>query len=245
VSRDVAAGADAAHAYETLEEFSGLDVRAIVSTRAAGDLGMAGTAPVGQLLDRWTALRVALGDGRPVARFASAIQVHGAHVVEYGEGWRGWLRSDAADGHFSRARGIGFAVTIADCVPIFVAHPAGAIALLHAGWRGTAAGILTRTLLLFAAHGLAPTELRIHMGPAICGRCYEVGADVYAKITGQAAAHPRKIDLRAVLADQARAGGARNITVSECCTMCDNARFFSHRAGDSGRQVAAIAAPSA
>ncbi len=244
MSRDLASGANAADAYETLDEFAGLDVRAIVSTRVAGDLGMSGTAPVGQLLDRWAAVRAALGDGRPVPRFASAIQVHGTHVVEYGDGWCGWLRSDAADGHFSHTRGIGFAVTIADCVPVFVAHPAGAVALLHAGWRGTAAGILTRTLLLFAAHGLAPTELRIHMGPAICGQCYEVGADVYAKITGQAVPRPTKIDLRAVLADQAHAGGARNITVSRWCTLCDNDRFFSHRAGDSGRQVAAIAVPS-
>jgi YfiH family protein len=244
VSRDLDVSAGTGHVCEIIDEFADLDVRAIMSTRAAGDFGMSGAAPVAQVLQRWAALRAALGNGRAVSRFASAVQVHGTHVVEHADGWCGWLRSDAGDGHFSRARGIGFAVTVADCVPVFVAHPAGAVALLHAGWRGTAAGILTRAVLVFATYGLAPSELRIHLGPAICGKCYEVSSDVYAKITGTAVSRPTPVDLRSVLADQARAGGARHITVSRWCTRCDNDRFFSHRAGDSARQAAAIAAVS-
>jgi hypothetical protein len=178
----------------------------------------------------------------PVARLASATQVHGADVIEHEPGWQGWLRADAADGHFSRWRGIAFAVTVADCVPVFLAHPAGAIALLHAGWRGTAAGIVPRALALFAAHGLAPAEVRVHLGPAICGACYEVGPDVYAAVSGRAVDRPTPLDLRAVLAGQAQGAGARDVSTSARCTRCDATRFFSHRGGDADRQVAAMLA---
>ncbi len=83
-------------------------------------------------------------------------------------------------------------------------------------------------------------DTRIHFGPAICGRCYEVSADVYAQLTGRDPGRPTPVDLRAILADQARAAGATRITVSELCTRCNNDRFFSHRAGDTGRQLGVI-----
>src|SRR5690606_7559315 len=96
-------------------------------------------------------------------------------------GWAGWLRADGADGHLTVLPGTSFAVTVADCVPVFVAHPTGAAALLHAGWRGTAAGILPAAVRLLADRGAAATHLRVHLGPAICGACYEVSPDVYAE----------------------------------------------------------------
>jgi copper oxidase (laccase) domain-containing protein len=123
-----------------------------------------------------------------------------------------------------------------------LAHPSGATALVHAGWRGTAAKILHAAVDLFEAHGLSSRDLRLHLGPAICGACYEVGPDVYGQLTGRAVAVPTTVDLRAILADQARGAGVRIITVSRWCTRCDNAVFYSHRAGDSGRQVAALMA---
>ena len=71
-------------------------------------------------------------------------------------------------------------VTVADCVPIYLVAPAkGAIALLHAGWRGTAAGILANGLQLLHDHaGVEPPEVVMHAGVAISGPCYEVGAEV-------------------------------------------------------------------
>jgi copper oxidase (laccase) domain-containing protein len=50
------------------------------------------------------------------------------------------------------------------------------------------------------------------------------------------------VDLRAIIASDARAAGVRHITMSPCCTRCDNERFFSHRAGDVGRQLAVMMA---
>jgi hypothetical protein len=233
---------ETADRYEEIDAFTDLGVRALVTTRAAGDLGLAGADPVGATLDRWRALRAALGGGTPLARLASAAQVHGAHIIEHEPGWQGWLRADAADGHFSRWRGIALAVTVADCVPVFLAHPSGAVALLHAGWRGTAAGIVPRALSLFAAHGLAPPDVRVHLGPAICGACYEVGPDVYRAVRGRAGVGPTRLDLRAVLGEQAQGAGVRDVTTSAWCTRCDAGRFFSHRGGDAGRQVAALVA---
>ncbi|MDB4886168.1 MAG: Multi-copper polyphenol oxidoreductase, laccase, partial [Gemmatimonadetes bacterium] len=76
--------------------------------------------------------------------------------------------------------------------------------------------------------------------PAICGRCYEVSPDVYGQLTGRSVTAPTTVDLRALIADHARAAGVRAITVSPFCTRCDNDRFFSHRAGDAGRQLGVV-----
>jgi copper oxidase (laccase) domain-containing protein len=90
--------------------------------------------------------------------------------------------------------------------------------------------------------GLAAGDLRVHLGPAICGRCYEVGPDVYEQLTGWQTIRHRHVDLRALLWEQARDAGVRMISGSACCTRCDVDRFFSHRAGDAGRQIAVLQA---
>ena len=131
---------------------------------------------------------------------------------------------------------------MADCVPVFLAHPSGAVALLHSGWRGTAARIVERAVALFAARGLAPGDLALHAGPAICGACYEVSPEVYAALTGEATGRHRTVDLRALIVRHAEAVGVRTVAVSARCTRCDNDRFFSHRAGDPGRQLAVMVA---
>jgi YfiH family protein len=231
-------------AYTRVEDFESFGVRALISTRAAGDLALAGTGPVRDVLARWQQLRAALGAAGPDSRFATSTQVHGSRVVIHRPGWSGWLRAGDADGHVAVERGTGLGVTIADCVPVFLAHPSGAVGMIHAGWRGTAARILPAAIGDFQTQKLAPADLKVHLGPAICGKCYEVGPDVYAQLTGSKPAASRKVDLRQVLAEQARAAGVHSITISESCTLCDNALYFSHRGGDAGRQVAAILAPA-
>jgi copper oxidase (laccase) domain-containing protein len=134
------------------------------------------------------------------------------------------------------------AVTIADCVPVFLAHPSGAAALLHSGWRGTAARIVERGIDCFARHGMRAADLQLHCGPAICGGCYEVSPDVYGHLTGKTVSGPTVVDLRALMSDHARARGVQSISVSPWCTRCHNDRFFSHRAGDAGRQLGVLIA---
>jgi hypothetical protein len=227
-------------ASESVPEWAQFGIRAFTTTRATGSFGLLSAEASRDVMDRWSTLRGELRTGG--SRFATGGQIHGAHVVVHGPGWGGWLRVDDTDGHVSVTRGTGLAVTVADCVPVFVAHPSGAVAMLHAGWRGTAAHVMARAIELLAGFGLAPVELHVHLGPAICGTCYEVGPDVYAELTGRNPGRPTVIDLRGLLADQAAAAGVRTITVSPSCTKCDNDRFYSHRAGDQGRQLGVIIA---
>ncbi|HTE45971.1 MAG TPA: polyphenol oxidase family protein, partial [Gemmatimonadaceae bacterium] len=117
-----------------------------------------------------------------------------------------------------------------------------AVALLHSGWRGTAARIVERGIETLARHGLPASELLVHTGPAICGKCYEVSGDVYGQLTGMNSDRPTTVDLRALIADHARAAGVTRISTSASCTRCDNDRFYSHRAGDAGRQLGVMMA---
>ena len=229
----------AATPHEPIDAFAAFGVRAFTTTRAAGSYSTVGSEPVGDVTARWTRLQDELAAGGP--RFATASQVHGSRVVLHAAGWEGWLRVRGADGHASLDRGTGMAVTVADCVPVFVVHPSGAAALLHSGWRGTVGRIVARGIALLAPAGPA-RDLRVHLGPAICGRCYEVSPEVHAQLTGRAVPGPTTVDLRAVIADHARAAGVRHIDVSAACTRCDNDRFYSHRAGDAGRQLGVMIA---
>ena len=226
---------------EVVDDFAEFGVLAYTTTRAMGSFGTASTEPVRDVMARWDAVRGDLAT-KGVARLATAAQVHGARVQVHGGDWQGWLRGAAADGHASVARGTALAVTIADCVPVFIAHPSGAVALLHSGWRGTAARIVSEGIAVLARAGLRAKDLRMHLGPAICGKCYEVSADVFTQVTGRDAKGPTVLDLRGEIATHARELGVSRVTTSSRCTKHDNDLFFSHRAGDPGRQIALIAA---
>jgi YfiH family protein len=219
-----------------------LGVTAFTTTRSSGSFGLGSTEPVHAVMERWSHL---LADCRWLGApaFACAGQVHGAAIEWHGPGWQGWLRGRERDGHVTASPGIALAVTVADCTPVFVAHPAGHVAVLHAGWRGTAAGILERGVAALGALGAPADELVMHCGPAICGACYEVGPEVLTAVTGRPATAPARLDLRAALAERARAVGVRDVSVSGWCTRCHHDRFFSHRAGDAGRQLGVILRP--
>jgi YfiH family protein len=225
---------------EVVEHFSDFGITAFTTGRAAGSFGMQTEEPVRVVTARWGALRALLGG--PKARLATAFQVHGNTVLRHRGDWQGFLRGPEADGHLSAERGTAMAVTVADCVPVFLAHPSGAAAALHSGWRGTVARITEIAIAQFGALGLLASDLCLHCGPAICGRCYQVSADVAAQLTGRDPGRPTTVDLRAIIAEHAHAAGVRQISLSPLCTRCDNDRFFSHRAGDGGRQLGVVVA---
>ena len=224
---------------EVVPDFEQWGIRAFTTTREAGSFGLAGDDPVNEVMGRWSAVQRDLSD--TARRLVSIRQVHGTRVVVHTGGWEGWLRNGEADGHIAAEKGTALAVGVADCVPVFIAHPSGVVALLHSGWRGTAARITPEAIQALARYKLPPDELAIHLGPAICGRCYEVSAEVREQLTGQPVTRAGHVDLRSLIAEQASELGAQKITVSEYCTRHDNDRFFSHRAGDKGRQIAVIA----
>jgi YfiH family protein len=225
---------------ELVPEVDSFGIRAFTTTKATGSFGLMSDEPVAAVMGRWSALRRELRRGG--SRLASASQVHGARVIQHGGVWDGWLRVDEADGHFSQERGTALAVTIADCVPVFIAHPSGMIALLHSGWRGTSARIVEHGIAAMVSCGASADELYLHCGPAICGECYEVSSEVYSQLTGRDPGKPTPVDLRELIAGHARAAGVRHITSSPSCTRCDNGRFYSHRAGDAGRQLGVMIA---
>lgn len=201
------------------------------------DLALFGeAAPARAVLARWEELLRGTG----FARGVHARQVHGAAVRYHPPGPPGLLVAGPCDGHATRAAGILLAVTTADCVPVSVVDPRRrAVALLHAGWRGAAAGVLERGLAVLRERAASdPGDLHVHLGPAICGRCYEVGPEVFEALGSARPAAPAPFDLRAALAERAVSAGvaAGNVTISEHCTRCGEG-FFSHRGGDAERQV--------
>jgi purine-nucleoside/S-methyl-5'-thioadenosine phosphorylase / adenosine deaminase len=204
------------------------------------DLGLWSNEPVGQVMSRWLALR------RELADFPAVVlgnQVHGVEIMSLDRG-RGWIQVEGVDGWITTAPGILLTVTVADCIPVYLVAPGKGIALLHAGWRGTAKGILPRGVeRLTRTTECSPDQLIMHCGVGICGDCYEVGSEV---VEGCGLAPhgpgPWHLDLRRHLVSQARGQGLVHITRSPWCSSHDRPAFFSHRgsAGTDGRMVAYI-----
>lgn len=222
---------------EPVREFDMPSVIAFTTTRVRGDFNLLGSQPSVHAVDRWLTLQNEIG----VPRFAHAKQVHGSRVLPHNDGWSGWLRTTDGDGHIALRSGTALAVTLADCVPVFLAHPSGVVALLHAGWRGVAAGIVGKAAEALVSHSYRISDCHAHLGPAICGKCYEVGPDVVRAVQGREVTTASHLDLRAALGDQLQSLGVQDVSSSEFCTRCHNARFFSHRAGDAERHIAVIA----
>jgi YfiH family protein len=195
--------------------------------------------PVGQVMQRWRDLRRSL-PGFHAQVFA--IQCHGADVAWQQSSGYGWRILEALDGHATGSPGLLLTVSVADCIPVYLMDPhARVVALLHAGWRGTAARILARGTEVLVAHGGRPDRIVMHTGVGICGGCYEVGREVMEGVGLEAPGDgPWHLDLRQVLADQARALGIGQVTISPLCSAHDSALFYSHRrsGGADGRMVA-------
>ena len=223
----------------------GTTVRSDGADRSDGaeelDLRLFGSAPAGDVLDRWERLGRAAGCDRVV----HGRQVHGTRIVTHtSPGTGGLTLLPACDGHATDEAGTLLTVSVADCVPVFAVVPATrAVLLLHAGWRGAADGILEAGLELLERRFQARiSDLWIHLGPAICGSCYEVGPEVHEAFGLPKPASPTPLDLRDVLATRALSAGAtaERVSVSSFCTRCGDSPFFSHRGGDAARQVALL-----
>lgn len=219
-------------------------VEAGVTTRHAGTFELTPARPTGAKFERWRDLQTRLGfPGMVTSR-----QPHGAAVASHGD-VSGWLVLDGLDGHVTRHPGILLTITIADCVPVYVVDPIRrATALLHAGWRGAAAGVLRAGLeKLVEVAGSEAADLVIHLGVGICEQCYEVGPEVLTACGEPlSSSRPYRLDLHQVLAGQARSLGVTEISSSPFCTAHDSHVYFSHRAsaGRDGRMAAYLGLPT-
>lgn len=173
--------------------------------------------------------------GAPVAY---AWQVHGrrVHVVT----GPGEVPDDGpvaqADGLVAVGGRVALAVLVADCVPVLLADgSAGVVAVAHAGRAGVAADVVGATVSVMVREGADARRVRAVIGPAVCGRCYEVPAtlrDEVADVVPQAASTTTwgtpALDLPAAVASQLAAAGVRSVQRVERCTLEDE-RWFSHR----------------
>ncbi len=213
--------------------------KALFTDRAHGNLSSVGGEHAEEGLQSRESLRVRIG----VERLARSYQVHGTVVCRVlSNDSLEAIRSDSehqsdfeADGHAVAVKGVAAMVLTADCVPV-VLGAEGAVAALHAGWRGLAAGILeegVRALREVGGRG----GITAIVGPCAGVCCYEVGEEVHGAFEG---AHRvgRKIDLRAIAHDRLLAAGVAEVRDVEACTICDE-RYFSYRreGASAGRQA--------
>lgn len=175
-------------------------------------------------------------------------QVHSARIVDASE-WRENLEADALA---TNRPGLRLSVRTADCVPLLLCDPAaGAVAAVHAGWRGAAAGIAREAVgFLRARYGADPRRMIAALGPAIGGCCYEVGPEVAHQFRTLFPERDdlggrTRIDLREALRRQLLAAGLdpARIDVSTACTRCGGPQFHSYRrdGARSGRMTSFIA----
>jgi polyphenol oxidase len=197
--------------------------RALFTSRAHGNL----STQRGDGHERGRSARDRLCGDLDLQWLCASRQVHGATVqrVRVVDGSGGEAVAIDADGHATGVRGVGAMVLTADCLPVALAGD-GAVAIVHAGWRGLAAGVLEQGVgALREVGGARPLAAVIGPGAGVC--CYEVGPEVHAAFDGAHRAG-QNIDLRAIARDRLLAAGVTHVLDARACTICD-ARFFSHR----------------
>ncbi len=187
-------------------------------------------------------LAAALGHGPEQVVFA--LQVHGTRLIEHPDELRGSFRTHTvhkeprngvpeADGHIVREPGLAPLVFAADCLPVALYGPGG-LAMVHAGWRGLAGGIVGA-----AAEAVKATTAAI--GPGIGPCCYEVGEEVLDAFTdlGEGIAVGRMLDLPEAARRLLAEAGVGQVESAGLCTSCEEELFFSHRRdqGRTGRQA--------
>lgn len=221
-------------------------------TRKPYDLGLWNENPVGEVSTRWREFRRAeagfskyvLGDqvhGTEVASHESRVSPDRTHDLRPAT----FSQLEGIDGHITSDLGTMLCVTVADCTPVYLLaldRASGrplSVALLHAGWRGTAGGILKKGVEALLAAS-SSRRLVAHLGVSICASCYEVGPEVFdAMHLPRPATRDQKgpLDVRAVLAKQAESLGVDEVTVSSHCSRHGEG-WYSHRGGEKGRMVA-------
>jgi polyphenol oxidase len=142
----------------------------------------------GRVLENRRRLAAALGVG--LDDFVFARQVHGAGVRVVGHADRGsgafWIDDavEGADALVTTVPGVALAILTADCVPIVLHDPvAGVLACVHAGWRGTVAGVTVAAVAAMQNLGSRPSDIVAGLGPAAAADRYQVGPDVHQAVT--------------------------------------------------------------
>jgi len=183
--------------------------------------------------------RLLLSDFADGAPYADLYQVHGNGVVDAECGTR-----PEADGIVTTERDLVLLVRTADCVPVlFADEAAGVIGAAHAGRKGMAAGVVPETIARMRA--LGATRISAWVGPYVCGKCYEVPAEMQEEI---AAVEPAarattswgtpSLDVGAGVLAQLAREGAETVDASRCTRESDD--LYSYRRDGAGMSLGAL-----
>jgi len=192
-------------------------------------------------------------------KLATAWQVHGDTIKTIETLNDAERTEERADALISGLDGLLVGVKTADCVPVIIGDPRrGAFAAVHAGWRGTVQSIARKAVMeLERVYGSKPADLLCAIGPAACGRNYEVGQEVIDQFAASLADSDRYftptrdghalVDLHAANRDQLIDAGVSpdNVFTAPFCTMERPDLFFSYRLekqkyGKTGRLLSVI-----
>jgi YfiH family protein len=205
------------------------------------------TAPLGR-----EAVAVLAAAGIDLARVAHVRQVHGADVRRAG---RDGGYSGVGDVLVTTTRGAPVAVFSADCAPIVLYDPVvPALAMVHAGWRGTARGVVQVAVAALVELGARCERVHAAIAPTIGPCCYEVDAPVIEAFTRAHGAAAQRwmtpargdhvmLDLIGANEDLLRIAGVQNVERSGLCTACRPDLLYSYRKGTRGRLVTVAAIP--
>ncbi len=212
--------------------------RALFSTRAHGNMSSVGGLDHEHGLQARERLRTQLG----LRRLARTYQVHGtaicfvhAKAIESTSDLDFGQSPVKADGQATRLERVGIMALAADCLPVALGSD-GAVAMIHAGWRGLAAGVLDEGVLALRELG-GERDIAAVIGPGAGPCCYEVGPEVHAAFGFHSATEDQDsaaptggspIDLKALARERLLAAGVDRVHDVGLCTICDE-RFFSHR----------------
>ncbi|WP_216207828.1 peptidoglycan editing factor PgeF [Amycolatopsis aidingensis] len=229
-------------------------IRRVVTTRAGGaslapydtfNLGdHVGDDPAAVAANR---KRLATELGLGPDRLAWMEQVHGrTATLVGGPGWTAGEPAEATDALVTATPGVAVVALVADCVPVLLGDPeAGVVAAVHAGRVGARVGVLPAALAAMRAAGAQPHRTEALLGPAICGDCYEVPAemaeDVERHLPGSSCrsrSGTAALDLRSGLWRQLADAGIGRIGVDPRCTVEDKTLFSYRRDGATGRLAA-------
>jgi polyphenol oxidase len=184
--------------------------------------------------------------GSTIHSLAWAKQTHGSEIVIADERFNSAPLQEA-DAIMTDKPNIPIAVRTADCLPIFIFDPTHqAIAVVHAGWKGTQKEIFKETYLTMQAKYKTDYEdLLIAFGPAIRSCCYEVGQEFAGHFPNAVVLRDGKLYMDVIKAnrDQLYSLGIERDQFFDCriCTSCDKSYFSYRRDGDkAGRMVSVM-----
>ncbi|MFZ4284742.1 peptidoglycan editing factor PgeF [Streptomyces rhizosphaericola] len=187
--------------------------------------------------------RAARGLGLDPASVVWMNQVHGRDVAVVDGPWGADAEVPAVDALVTTRRGLALAVLTADCTPVLLVEPvAGVVGAAHAGRPGLVAGVVPAVVEAMTALGARPSRITARTGPAVCGRCYEVPAEMRAEVAeavpgtwAETSWGTPAVDVTGGVHAQLAALGVSDLHRSPVCTRESGDHFSYRRDRTTGR----------